>query len=87
MTHEWWTVDDAAAHAKCGKKSIYLAVSQGKLQAARLGGRRELRFLSTWVDAWLLASSTPVFLNRSLAGADSPPQYDRVSGAVNTKPA
>ena len=48
---------------KCGKKSVYTAVDQGKLRAARLGGRREQRFLAERVDAWLLASSTPVIVN------------------------
>lgn len=61
--HEWLTVDEAARHAKCGKRSIYLGVHQGRLRAARLGGRRELRFLAEWVDAWLLATSTPVVVD------------------------
>ena len=60
MPTEWLTVDDATRHAKCGKRSIYSAVRHGKLRAARLGGRRELRFLAEWIDAWLLASSTPI---------------------------
>lgn len=59
MATDWLTVLEAAAHARCGKRSIYLAVAQGRLRAARLGGRRELRFLPEWLDAWLLASSTP----------------------------
>ena len=50
MRTEWLTVDEAAAHAKCGKRSIYLAVQHRKIQVARLGGRRELRFLASWVD-------------------------------------
>jgi excisionase family DNA binding protein len=60
VIHEWLTVEEAARHAKCGVRSIYLAVRQGKLRAARLGGRRELRLLAAWVDEWLLATSTPV---------------------------
>ena len=63
MSVEWLDVADAAGHAKCGKRSIYLAVQQGKLRAARLGGRRELRFLREWVDAWLLAASTPIVVD------------------------
>lgn len=66
--HEWLTVDEAARHTRCGTRSIYLAVKQGKLRAARLGGRRELRFLKAWIDAWLLASSTPEIVNRSAPG-------------------
>lgn len=60
---EWRTVTEAAEHARCGRRTIYLAVKHGKLRAARLGGRRELRFLLEWVDAWLLASATPEIIN------------------------
>jgi excisionase family DNA binding protein len=59
---QWLTVREAASHANCGERSIYNAVRSGKLRAARLGGRRELRFLTEWIDAWLLESSTPVEL-------------------------
>ena len=71
MTHATWlTVVDAAQHARCGKRSIYVAVEQGKLRAARLGGRRELRFLEEWIDAWLLASSTPEIINPAAPSGD-----------------
>ena len=80
MSHEWLTVRDAAGHARCGKKSIYNAVAEGKLQAARLGGRRELRFLAEWIDAWLLASSTPVLVNAASTGDDTG-QYQVKSSA------
>jgi excisionase family DNA binding protein len=63
----WLTVREAAVHAKCGERSIYNAVRSGKLRAARLGGRRELRFLPEWIDAWLVESSTPVVLNAVVA--------------------
>ena len=63
MPTDWLTVVEAAAHARCGKRSIYLAVEHGQLRAARLGGRRELRFLREWIDEWLLASSTPAIVN------------------------
>ena len=59
----WITVKEAARYAKCGTKSIYLGVTSGKLQAARLGGRRELRFLREWIDEWLRATSTLVLVN------------------------
>lgn len=61
--NEWLTVAEAARHARCGVKSIYVAVQRGRLRAARLGGRRELRLLPEWVDEWLLATSTPVIVN------------------------
>lgn len=59
----WLTVAQAAKHASCGKRSIYLAVQQRKLRAARLGGRRELRFLAEWVDSWLIETSKSVVVN------------------------
>lgn len=54
----WLTVREAAAHARCGPKTIYRAVRSGQLQAARIGGRRELRFLESWIDDWLLRDIT-----------------------------
>jgi excisionase family DNA binding protein len=78
---EWLTVDEAATRARCGKRSIYLGVQQGRLRAARLGGRRELRFLAEWIDAWLLASSTPEFVNPLAPGDDV--ARDRVKSAAH----
>ena len=68
MSVEWLDVADAARHAKCGKALIYSEVKRGRLRAARLGGRRELRFLVDWIDAWLLATSTPVVVNPRAPG-------------------
>jgi excisionase family DNA binding protein len=52
----WLTVDDAADRARCGVKTIYRAVRSGQLRAVRIGGRRELKFLEGWIDAWLLSN-------------------------------
>ena len=68
MSSEWLDVEGAALHAKCGKRLIYHEVQRGRLRAARIGGRRELRFLATWIDAWLLASSTPEIVNPRAPG-------------------
>jgi excisionase family DNA binding protein len=54
----WLTVGEAAQRARCGAKTIYREVRAGRLRAARVGGRRELRFLSAWVDEWLVRSTT-----------------------------
>lgn len=64
--HEWLKVGEAAQRARCSASVIYREVKMGRLQAARLGGRRELRFLVGWVDAWLLATSTPVVVGGKL---------------------
>lgn len=50
----WLTVKEAADRAKCGIKLIYREVTAGRLQATRVSGRRTLRFLPEWIDAWLL---------------------------------
>jgi excisionase family DNA binding protein len=54
----WMTVSEAAERARTGSKLIYKEVRAGRLQAARVGGRRELRFLVEWIDAWLAAATT-----------------------------
>ena len=54
----WLTVEEAAQRARCGVKTIYREVRAGRLRAARVGGRRELRLLSAWVDEWLVRSTT-----------------------------
>jgi excisionase family DNA binding protein len=56
----WLTVEEAADRARCGVKTIYREVRAGRLKAARVGGRRELRLLSGWVDEWLLQSAPPI---------------------------
>ena len=54
----WLTVKEAAERGRCGPKLIYREVKAGRLRAARIGGRRELRLLSAWVDDWLIEQST-----------------------------
>ena len=49
----WLTVNEAAARARCGIKTIYREVKANRLKAAKVGGRRELRLRAEWVDAWL----------------------------------
>lgn len=56
----WLTVREAAARARVGSKLVYREVRAGRLKAARVGGRRELRLLAEWVDDWLHASALPV---------------------------
>lgn len=53
----WLICDEVAARARCSKKVIYRAVDENQLRAARVGGRRALRFRVEWVDAWLDASA------------------------------
>ena len=54
QTSPWLTVKEAADHARCGIKLIYREVKAERLQAAKVGGRRELRFRAEWIDDWLM---------------------------------
>ena len=60
----WLTAQQAAARAQVGIKLLYKERKAGRLRAARIGGRRDLRFLDVWIDEWLQASSTPVEVRR-----------------------
>lgn len=59
----WLVTTEAAARARVGVKTVFREVRAGRLKAARVGGRRELRFRPSWIDEWLEARSTPVVLN------------------------
>lgn len=56
----WLTVKQAATRAQVSADTIYYEVRAGRLQAARIGGRRQLRFREEYIDRWLEASTTPV---------------------------
>ena len=56
----WLTPKEAADWARCGVKTIYREVNAGRLRAARVGGRRELRIKPEWVDEWLEATAAAI---------------------------
>jgi excisionase family DNA binding protein len=56
----WLTPEQAAARAQVGKRTVYHEVNAGRLRAARVGGRRELRIKPEWIDSWLEQSATPI---------------------------
>jgi excisionase family DNA binding protein len=56
----WLTAGEAAERIRISKKTLYQEVGAGRLRAARIGGRRNLRFLPEWCDQYLEASATPV---------------------------
>ena len=60
----WLTVAEAAGRARVGRKTIYASAKSGKLRAARINGRRDLRLLASWIDTWLEASAVPVEMHR-----------------------
>ena len=54
----WLTVHEAAARLKVSTKTIYREVRAGRIRAARIGGRRALRFLEVWVDDYAISTTT-----------------------------
>jgi excisionase family DNA binding protein len=60
VSSPWLTAREAAAHAHVSARTIYQAVSAGRLRAARIGFGKALRFRREWVDSWLEASAAPV---------------------------
>jgi len=56
----WLRIQDAASYARCGRKLLYRKIAAGRLRAARVGGRRELRLRREWLDAWLEATARVV---------------------------
>jgi excisionase family DNA binding protein len=61
----WLTAAQAARYANLkSTKTVYAAVRAKRLRAARIGGRRELRFLAAWVHEWLEATAEPIEVNR-----------------------
>ena len=59
-TPPWLITPEVAERGRCGPKLIYAEVKAGRLRAARVGGRRELRFKLEWIDQWLEDTAEPV---------------------------
>ena len=49
----WLDVGQGAMYARVSKKLLYRAVSSGRLKAARVGGRRQVRLRREWLDAFI----------------------------------
>lgn len=57
-TIRWLTMQDAAERACCDRREVRRAVRRGFLRADRVRGR-ELRFLESWIDEWLINQLLP----------------------------
>lgn len=56
----WLDVGHGAMYARVSKKLLYRAVSSGRLKAARVGGRRQVRLRREWLDAFIEGHVPPV---------------------------
>jgi excisionase family DNA binding protein len=63
----WRKADEASCRIRVSPKTLYNEVRSGRLRAARIAGRRSLRFLDEWLDEYLIAYSTPVEIPRRRA--------------------
>lgn len=62
LSSPWLTLHQAATYAKRSRKFLAREVTDGRLRAARVGGRRELFFRPEWIDEWLEDLATPVMV-------------------------
>lgn len=60
----WLTVAEACGIAKCGVKLLYREIKAGRLRAARIGRRRDIRVHREWVHEWLNAAAAPIEIGR-----------------------
>lgn len=58
----WMTAKEAATYLKCGRDFIHREIKAGRLQAARIGGHREIRTRAEWCDQWVTDQATPVLI-------------------------
>jgi excisionase family DNA binding protein len=56
----WLTIKESCPVAKCGAKTLYREIRAGRLRAARIGHRRDIRIHRDWIDQWLQASAEPI---------------------------
>ncbi len=66
---DWLTIKESCPVAKCGPKLIYREIKAGRLRAARIGGRRDLRIHRSWIDEWLMRCATPIEITPRRRGA------------------
>lgn len=60
----WLDVAQVAARLGVGTRLVYQLVRDGRMRAARVGGRRQLRIRPEWADEALERMAEPVELPR-----------------------
>jgi excisionase family DNA binding protein len=72
----WLTAKEAAERLRIHRTTLYLEVRAGRCRAARIAGRRSLRFLPEWLDEYLTRTTDIVPV---LPGARRPHGEPRVA--------
>lgn len=56
----WKTLKEAGAYVKKGRRFLLREIHDGRLRAARIGGRGEILTRAEWLDAWVSDQARPV---------------------------
>ncbi len=56
----WLKLGQCAERVQVHEATLRREIQRGRLRHARVGGRKSIRVRASWLDEWLLASSTPV---------------------------
>ena len=56
-TATWLTLQQGASRASVHEATLRREIRAGRLQHARVGGRKLIRLRPEWVDAWLMIRS------------------------------
>jgi excisionase family DNA binding protein len=50
---QWLTVAEVAREIHGGRRSVYRAIVSGRLRAARINSRKDIRVHRCWIAQWL----------------------------------
>ena len=66
---DWLTVEQARRIVQCGAKLLYREIRAGRLRAATIGGRTDLRIHRLWIDEYLTRCAAPIEISPRRRGA------------------
>ena len=55
----WLDLEMGADRALVSPSTLRREMKGGRLRFARVGGRKHIRIRASWIDDWLIASTTP----------------------------
>lgn len=58
VSSPWLDAGQGASYARVSRKLLYRAIRSGRLRAARVGGRRQVRLRREWLDAFIEGHAT-----------------------------
>lgn len=58
VSSPWLDAGQGASYARVSRKLLYRAIRSGRLRAARVGGRRQVRLRREWLDEFIEGHAT-----------------------------